>query len=171
MRALTVRAERDEPHRLSLHYRLEGDLARLRLPPRSPSAPADGLWRTTCFEAFVKRGAAPAYLELNVSPSTEWAVYTFDGYRRGMHAPAARRAPAIGERRSAEVFELDVTLDFEGLFTESAALDRLLLGAAAVLEDGHGRLHYWALAHPSERPDFHHPESFALELAAPGATT
>jgi hypothetical protein len=44
------------------------------------------------------------------------------------------------------------------------------LALAAVLEDRDGRLSYWALEHPSERPDFHHPNSFVLELPLGTAT-
>jgi len=31
---------------------------------------------------------------------------------------------------------------------------------AVILETKKEGLKYWALKHPSERPDFHHPESF-----------
>jgi hypothetical protein len=34
-----------------------------------------------------------------------------------------------------------------------------------VIEEGDGVLSYWALRHPAARPDFHHPEGFALEIA------
>ena len=38
------------------------------------------------------------------------------------------------------------------------------IGLCAVIERWDGAISYWALAHPSDKPDFHHPESFALEL-------
>jgi hypothetical protein len=38
------------------------------------------------------------------------------------------------------------------------------LALAAVIEDGNGRLSYWALGHPQGKPDFHHPDGFTLEL-------
>ena len=34
----------------------------------------------------------------------------------------------------------------------------------AVIEEADGTKSYWALAHPSDKPDFHHPDSFALDL-------
>ena len=37
---------------------------------------------------------------------------------------------------------------------------------AAVIEEANGTKSYWALAHPSEKPDFHHPDGFVLELPA-----
>jgi hypothetical protein len=165
VRAAAVRAARSGGHRrLSFSYRVEGDLDELRLPDPCPSAAADGLWRHTCFEAFVQAGNARAYLELNFSPSTEWAIYAFDDYRSGMQPRAPLRPPEIASRRAGDVFELEAAVDFEGLFTEWPPAAGLRLALSAVLEDRQGRLSYWALAHPSERPDFHHPESFALHL-------
>ena len=41
------------------------------------------------------------------------------------------------------------------------------LGLSAVLEDLNGEKTWWALAHAPDKPDFHHPDSFALELPAP----
>lgn len=36
----------------------------------------------------------------------------------------------------------------------------------AVIEEADGTKSYWALAHPSEKPDFHHPDGFVLDLFA-----
>ena len=43
----------------------------------------------------------------------------------------------------------------------------LRLGLSAVIEDDSGKLSYWALKHPSGKPDFHHPDTFVLEIAPP----
>ena len=37
-------------------------------------------------------------------------------------------------------------------------------GLSAVIEDPNGVLSYWALRHPPGKPDFHHPDTFALEI-------
>ena len=37
------------------------------------------------------------------------------------------------------------------------------------IEEASGRISYWALKHPPGRPDFHHPDGFALELPPPSA--
>ena len=47
----------------------------------------------------------------------------------------------------------------------------LRLGLSAVLEGDDGKLHYWALAHPASRPDFHHPLSRCVALAWPSPLT
>ena len=75
-------------------FDLEGDVGRLRVPPSRRAARTDGLWHHTCFEAFVACAGAPGYLEFNLSPSGEWAVYAFDDYRRRASLPATV-APAI----------------------------------------------------------------------------
>jgi hypothetical protein len=41
----------------------------------------------------------------------------------------------------------------------------LRLGLSAVIEENDGTISYWALKHLPGKPDFHHPDSFALELA------
>jgi len=38
------------------------------------------------------------------------------------------------------------------------------LGLSAVLEEASGRTSYWALAHSTAKPDFHHADCFACEL-------
>jgi len=70
--------------RWNLGFTLEGSVAQLALP--EPEAPQrkDELWKTTCFELFVRDPATEAYLEFNLSPSGNWAAYAFDGYREGM---------------------------------------------------------------------------------------
>ncbi len=41
------------------------------------------------------------------------------------------------------------------------------LNLTAVIEETDGTKSYWALAHPSGKPDFHHRDCFALQLEAP----
>jgi hypothetical protein len=40
------------------------------------------------------------------------------------------------------------------------------LALSAVIEETNGRKSWWALAHPPGKADFHHPDSFVLELPA-----
>ncbi|HET7811102.1 MAG TPA: DOMON-like domain-containing protein [Steroidobacteraceae bacterium] len=132
----------------------------LKLP--APAAPArtDGLWRHTCFELFLRDPADGAYLEFNFSPSGQWAAYEFDGYRAGMR-PLEMDAPLINPGGSeAEGFGLSALLRQPGLWR---ALP-VRVGISAVIEEADGTTSYWALAHPPGKPDFHHADSFALEL-------
>lgn len=169
VRAVSVRTDRVRGGLLRLRYRVEGDLERLELPDRRQGMQTDDLWRHTCFEAFAKRGDTSAYLELNFSPSSEWAMYRFDDYRHGMQPVAPSHPPEIACRRRGDLLETDVHVHLDHLFIERGHVDELRLAVAAVLEDRQRQLSYWALAHPMARPDFHHADSFVLSLSAPGA--
>ena len=145
---------------LTLAYTLEGEMSRLRLPPPLPPCRADGLWRHTCLEAFVALQPGPSYLELNFSPSGEWAAYTFSGYRSGMAVALDVETPAIVASRGEAGLSVEVTVGLKCLRGGAAA--RIAL--AAVIEGTSGNLSYWALAHPPGKPDFHHPSSFSLMI-------
>lgn len=145
---------------LSLIYSFEGDADRIRWPDLGQQERTDGLWRTTCLEAFLSPGEGEGYAELNFSPSGRWAAYQFDGPRVGMRdleeievRPWVEPDPAT--RRYSTVVRLERT---------SLAGQPWRLGLSAVIEDADGAISYWALAHPSDKPDFHHPDSFVLEL-------
>ena len=154
-------AARLSPGLLALRYRVEGLLSALRLaPPASPER-TDGLWRSTCFEAFVRLPEGDAYHELNFAPSSQWAAYGFSGYRDGM-TPADVPAPRIAAAAAADACEISVGVDLDALPGLAAAPWRLAL--SAVLEDAEGRISYWAIRHPAGKADFHHPDSFALTL-------
>lgn len=137
---------------LELRFVLDAQLDRVRVPPPRPSARRDELWKHTCFEVFVAEDANAAYRELNFAPSSEWAMYSFTGYRQGM-AALETAVPEIRLERAAQELTLHVRA-----YTGLASARRLAL--AAVIEDENGRLSYWALRHPPGKPDFHHPESF-----------
>ena len=144
---------------LSLAFALKGDLSGLRIPAARPTRRAGGLWRHTCFEAFLMEGEGPGYREFNFSPSGEWAVYTFRGYRAGGELKPDQ-GPGIEVRRSSDLLELDVAIRPDVLPPGRP----LRLGLSAVVEDVDGMLSYWALRHPPGRPDFHHPDAFAMQL-------
>jgi CheY-like chemotaxis protein len=62
-----------------------------------------------------------------------------------------------------EVFEFSVLLDLAWLARAPDSIG-LRLGISAVIEDKERVLSYWALEHPSEKPDFHHPGGLVVEL-------
>ena len=158
VRSLEVQVDRSQSETLQLRYVLQGNLARLRIPPRKPAQRTDELWKHTCFEAFLRARDGAAYHELNVSPSTEWALYWFGGYRQGMAAAETLQPPAVTIERSAQQLSIGVGLDLK-LLPPSRAL-----ALAAVIEEESGSLSYWALAHPAGKPDFHHPDGFVFEI-------
>ena len=163
VRRLAACAEWVGPDLLRFQYVLEASRGRVRLPPPAANAGrADELWKHTCFEAFVGGPQSPGYLELNFSPSGQWGAYRFDSYRQGMQPAPLDPAPRLALRREAELLELQAEVRLHG--TQAAGGRSLRIALSTVVEDGEGRLSYWALRHSSGRPDFHHPESFALAL-------
>ena len=147
---------------LTLAFALESDLPGLRIPEPQPSRRVHGLWRHTCFEAFVMAGKGPGYREFNFSPSGEWAAYAFHGYREGGELEVDL-GPGIVVRRTGDRLELDAEICRDFLPPGRS----LRLGLSAVLEDADGVLSYWALQHPPGKPDFHHTDAFALQLVLP----
>jgi hypothetical protein len=160
---LSVKVTRPAHDQLALAYRLVGDLSSLRLSEPRPPVRSDGLWRHSCFEAFIGHAGAPDYWEYNFSPSGAWATYHFTAYREGMSPLMKGAQPQIAQTIGSDSFELSALIDLSWL-AKSAAGIGLRLGLAAVVEDRARGLSYWALKHACEKPDFHHAESFVIEL-------
>ena len=155
---LTATAERSSNHQLRLHYRLDGDLTDIRLPPPAPIQRGTLLWQHTCFEAFVGRVGESPYQELNFSPSGAWDAHAFTGYRHGGPMALDTTAPTMTIRRSPHAVEIAAAVVVE----LPGAVWRIALSAVIEHRDGH--LSYWALHHPPGQPDFHHPSAFLLQL-------
>jgi hypothetical protein len=153
---------------LAVTYIFEGDLDRLRVPLQRPPRVAGRLWQHTCCEILIARKGLPEYHEFNFSPSSEWAAYAFKGYRDGARfvdeSNAEELIPHVTVRGAARKLELDALIRLDRL--SPMHLDATLsLALSAVVEDQDGALSYWALRHPAGKPDFHHADAFALELA------
>jgi hypothetical protein len=148
---------------LLLRYFVDGDVSRIVLPPAVSVGPADGLWRHTCFEAFIAGQVGTAYCEFNFSPSTEWAVYGFTSYREGMAPLEHALAPQVTASITDDRIALEAIVPRETLLALPGE-SMLRLGLAAVIERTDGGHSYWALTHPGERPDFHDPAGFVLQI-------
>ena len=107
------------------------------------------------------RPVHPNTREYNFSPSGAWAAYQFTGYRAGMR-PIVEAARRSTPRNRAADSTLAASAGSRWL--RCPRRDGLRLGCRAVIEDRDGALSYWALRHPSEKPDFHNADRFrALE--------
>jgi hypothetical protein len=162
---ITVEAER-EGTELLLRFAVRGAVQGIRLPPAStPAQRRDELWRHTCFEAFIRPSRSEAYHELNLSPSYDWAFYHFERWRSGRSNPDL---PALAFDYTGDPSLIQVRASME-LGTLLSPAVPWQLNLTAVIEDEAGQLSYWALAHPADAPDFHHPDCFVLELPPPAA--
>ena len=153
---------------LKIVYTLNGAVDRLRVPPRRSARRTDGLWQHTCFELFIAAQNDAEYYEFNFSPSGEWAAYEFRNYRDGGAIDSDDLEPNIAVQQSAETLELSAVLRADRLSGIAPEI-RLSLGLSAVIEGLDESLSYWALKHSLGKPDFHHPDSFAVELTVPGS--
>ena len=156
LRGITASVERSSQGALRVAFALDGDIERLRIPPPGTPRAAERLWQHTCCEVFIARDGVPGYREFNFSPSGEWAAYAFARYREGSQLDQVP-APEIAVRRGRERFELEASIAL-------AEKRTLRIGLAAVIEEDNGALSYWALKHAPGKPDFHHPQAFALGL-------
>ncbi|WNO52598.1 DOMON-like domain-containing protein [Stakelama saccharophila] len=154
---------------IGLSFRAVGDVDAIRWPGDrdcgdGPWHRGDRLWESTCFEAFLRRAGGAGYREINLATSGCWAAYAFEGYREGMaEADDIRMLGGKWRIRDGRA-ELHVLLGLPPGFRR----EPLSLGLSAVMKGVDGGTSYWALAHPRERPDFHDPACFALELPAAG---
>jgi hypothetical protein len=150
---------------LALSFRLDGDAGRLTIPPTLCGERADGLWRHTCFEAFVAFADQTNYLEFNFSPSGQWAAYAFSAYRQRDPQADPQGAPEIKVQRDENGLMLATQIPAGVLPPNIRASN---LGLSAVVESMDGQLSYWALRHPTgqptPKPDFHRRDTFALAL-------
>lgn len=169
VRAIEATVSRTTDGDLEFIYRLSGDMARILVPAPDQARRQESLWEHTCFEAFISVPGSTAYLEFNFSPSGEWASYAFSGYRQPEATTPALPVPMISAQRTEGHLELVARLSCSKLplpYTTSA----LEIGLTAVIENTDtvdGNHSYWALCHPSHRPDFHQRASFTFELPLP----
>lgn len=156
--AVSVRRRGD---RLALSFRPIGDASAIVWPAEQPAGFSDGLWRHTCFEAFVTAPGLPGYVELNLAPCGRWAAYRFTGYRAGMARGASAPGPICAAAwpptliAGVRLADLPPGADWR-------------LNLSAVIELAGGARAYFALAHPPGNPDFHDPDCFRLSLPAGG---
>jgi len=162
---------------LSLHFQLSGGLGTLVLPCGTGNAPQrrDGLWQSTCFEAFIGQPDDPSYWELNLAPGGDWNLYALTGYRSQLQPerrierlpfslqrqplePAQPSGPGTTPSTEAmERLDLQLSVDLRALIPAESPLE---LSATAVLESVGQGCSYWAWRHNGPEPDFHRRDSF-----------
>ncbi len=145
---------------LELRYLVTGRISDLCLTPFSEQRRGDELWQHSCFEAFIREPGQERYVELNFSPSGEWAAYRFAGYRSG-RADAAPEPLRLKTLLAEDGFELRATY-----LLDLPAQAPWQVNLTTIIEEADGRKSYWALAHPPGKADFHHDDGFVLHLPA-----
>ena len=142
----------------NIWFAVEAPVSRFVMPDAEEPKRADGLWKTTCCEAFLRETGTKAYREWNFAPSGRWAVYDFQTYREGMSKPDVEAPPYVRVEDNLTWWTLGATSAVESGKSREMNL-------TTVLEEQDGAKSYWALAHPAEKPDFHAPDCFIGKLA------
>ena len=127
----------------------------LALPP----ARRDGLWQSTCLEAFIAAEGEAHYWEVNLAPNGNWNVYALSGYRENLQPLGEIASLPYSLRRSEGSVQLQFQLDLNRWVP---ADQRVEVSLTAVLEDPKQGLSYWAWKHSGDQPDFHLRGSFQL---------
>jgi hypothetical protein len=87
-------------------------------------------------------------------------VYAFRGYRDRIGETPEGFPPEIVTTYSENALVLTARVRLPETMLSSS----LQLGLSAVLEDSNSGLSYWALRHPSAKPDFHNRDAFVLVI-------
>ena len=150
-----------QANQLTIEYALVGDRSQIAI-----AAPSDhptrqhNLWQTTCFEFFLGVQHSERYWECNLSPSGDWNLYRFDGYRQGMQEETAIASLPFSVQRS-DTLSLTLTLDLHPIIPIHQPLE---VAITTVICQQSGELTYWALTHPGPEADFHRRDSFMIQL-------
>lgn len=119
------------------------------------------LWRTTCFELFVKAPVGNPYWEYNLSPNGDWNIYRFTAYRSPLQQETHITDIAIATARArGHLTRLQAVLPLPPPLIGKP----LAIGISSVIEDTAGNLFYFALQHNGDKPNFHDPSGFVLRF-------
>ena len=147
-------------HKIAIKCLLSGEYEKVKLTPTSPNPQrTDKLWERTCFELFVSGTDRPDYWEYNLSPSRDWAVFSFTDYRQNKTDELSIDNIAINTHlEDGESVCLNALLPLP----EALIAQKLQIGVSAVIQDNNDVIYYYALTHPATQADFHDKNSFII---------
>lgn len=149
---------------LKADYILKGPWQNVRHLKPCPAAHerALHLWKTTCFEWFLKPLSGEAYWEANFSSDGNWNLYFLDGYRKNLIEEARVLTVQLQSEIVDDQWRLQTEVDLTSLNFSPGT--RFLSHLSAVIETVDNKKSYWSLSHTQPQPDFHHPDHFSLEI-------
>jgi len=143
----------------NIWFGIGAPISRFDIPELVEPLRTDELWKTTCFEAFLKPADQDSYREWNFAPRGNWAAYDFAGYRDGMTKAEVENGPYIRMEDNFTWWSVGAAIAMDAEISWQ-------LGLSAVIEEKDGTKSYWALSHcDSDKPDFHLADCFAVKLA------
>lgn len=130
----------------------------------------DDLWKTTCFEFFLKNKSSNQYLEMNLSCNNEWNLYLFKNYRERENKEEleliepnlitlshlkTQDSNTGSNTGSKNEFKLEIQLPLQPLLKLIKAEHHWQFNLTAVTEYTDHTKEYWAIQHAQRQPDFH----------------
>ena len=150
--SVTAELFQESNSKLILDFEISGDLELITWPNLQKGSPRlENLWQHTCLETFFTTSELEngPYVEINCAPSGAWNAYDFSSYRQGM-----QNSPNITARL--EKYAMDATTArFQIEIESKVSIPLFAFNLSAVIEFSDGSISYWAIRHPSEKPDFH----------------
>lgn len=148
-----------------LSFEVTGEgVERIVLLPKNPKpARKNDLWKETCFECFFGVGGTKQYFEFNGSTSGDWALYSFEDYRKGMKDAPVSADPVLQKmEKSAGKLICEWRIPyFTKAILQSASLTAVIKTGVIKTDE---EISYWALKHAGEKPDFHLRNSFTYRF-------
>jgi len=157
-----------------LSYSISSDISDIIIPAISLAPPKGGaetqlgkrmddLWKTTCFEVFLASKTKKSYIELNLSPSLDYNIYSFSGNRLGMKEEESLKIVNI-EREVKEMPNIKGNNSFSLKFTiisnNTISINDLLINISSVIKYSNGNSSYYAINHGENKADFHDKRNF-----------
>jgi hypothetical protein len=150
-------------NKLAVRYLLLGPMAELSIPEQANTpARKDKLWEETCLEFFLNTRDSDQYWEFNLSPAGHWNVFRFNSYRQGMQEELAYTSLPFIVKKKPDALHLSLEFDLSKIIPAGRPMR---VAISAVIKSLEGKVSSWALTHPSSQADFHHRESFVIELS------
>lgn len=149
---------------LAAEFVVKGPLKNIRglLTSGKATSRADGLWKTTCFEWFLKPLSGEAYWEANFSPTGQWNLYLLEGYRKNLVQEERAKISQLVPKCFSTEWHLKTQIDFSRIALPPKT--KFKAHASAVIETVDDKKNYWSFTHTQNQPDFHHPDHFILEI-------
>jgi hypothetical protein len=150
---------------LKVAFELTGDLEKvLTSSPEEIPSRVIGLWKSTCFEMFIKNKKSEEYFEFNCSTANNWNVFYFPKQKAALKEflPIANLASSSVQNKDS--ITVSFWIDLVKFPTSFWIEGEMNCGLTTVLESDSGELSYWALKHLDTKPNFHMEKSFIYQL-------
>lgn len=142
-----------------LSYSISGDISSIIIPSISDIPQRkDDLWKTTCFELFLANKTKRNYIELNLSPSLNYNIYSFSDYRADMNLENSFIIRNTSVKHEKTKFNIKFMLESINIINT----DDLLINISTVIKYSNDKSKYYAVMHNKDKADFHKKNTFVV---------